>query len=174
MVVEKHIADTPKWVALYTRSRAEKRVAERLEESGVEVYLPLIKIRRKWSDRWKIVEEPLIKSYVFVKIRRREQVKVTQVDGVVYIVKTLGVPSVIPERDINYMRRLVEANVEVHVVDNTQLKNGARVRIEEGWMKGMEGMVLEDCQDGNFSISISGLDFSLVLSVQRELLRVLE
>ncbi|MBC8342565.1 MAG: UpxY family transcription antiterminator, partial [Bacteroidetes bacterium] len=58
----------PKWYAAYTKSRNEKKVSERLSEQAVEHYLPLHKILKQWSDRKKWVEEPVFKSYIFIKI----------------------------------------------------------------------------------------------------------
>ena len=55
------------WYAIYTRSRGEKVVAKLLKESGLEVYLPLQRKLRQWSDRKKWVEVPYINSYVFVR-----------------------------------------------------------------------------------------------------------
>ena len=48
------------WYAVYTNSRAEKRVSDRLAEMGIETFLPLQKTLRQWSDRKKLVEKPLI------------------------------------------------------------------------------------------------------------------
>ena len=70
---------TKKWLAVYTRPRWEKKVDQLLKEKGTESYCPLNKVRRKWSDRVKLIEEPLFKSYVFVKIDdlERTQVRMT-------------------------------------------------------------------------------------------------
>jgi transcription antitermination factor NusG len=62
---------TPKWYAVYTRPRWEKKVAALLLHKGIESYCPLNKVRRRWSDRTKTIEEPLFKSYVFVKTDAR-------------------------------------------------------------------------------------------------------
>ena len=56
------------WYVLYTKHRNEKKVAQRLSEAGYTVYCPLQKVRRQWSDRTKVVEEPLFKSYLFIQI----------------------------------------------------------------------------------------------------------
>ena len=61
-----------KWYAVYTKPRWEKKVNSLLLQKGIEVYCPLNKVRRKWSDRIKTIEEPLFKSYVFVKIKDEE------------------------------------------------------------------------------------------------------
>ena len=70
-----HIA-TRKWLAIYSRPRWEKKVNQLLVEKGFESYCPLNKVRRKWSDRMKIVEEPLFKSYVFVKVTDEDRTAV--------------------------------------------------------------------------------------------------
>ena len=56
------------WYVIYTKSRYEKAVSEKLALSGIEVYCPLLKRKKLWSDRWKWVEEPLFRSYCFVHI----------------------------------------------------------------------------------------------------------
>jgi transcription antitermination factor NusG len=71
------------WYVIYTRPRWEKKVYGLLLEKGVESYCPLNKVQKKWSDRLKWVEEPLFKSYVFVKVNGEEMPKVRLVDGVV-------------------------------------------------------------------------------------------
>src|SRR6185369_12090566 len=61
-------ADSSQWFAIQTRSRHEKKVADELTGRGVEVFLPLIKQMRKWSDRTKKVDFPLFAGYAFVHI----------------------------------------------------------------------------------------------------------
>ena len=65
-----------KWYAIYTRPRWEKKVNLLLGGKGIESYCPLNKIKRKWSDRLKTIQEPLFKSYVFVKIDDGENIEV--------------------------------------------------------------------------------------------------
>jgi len=64
------------WYAVYTKSRMEKKVSLRLEEAGIESYCPVTKRKKQWSDRKKIVEEVLFRSYVFVNIDLVTQEKV--------------------------------------------------------------------------------------------------
>ena len=71
-----------KWYAIYTRPRWEKKVNHLLLQKGVESYCPLNKVRRKWSDRIKIIEEPLFKSYVFVKVAESDRTEIRMTDGV--------------------------------------------------------------------------------------------
>ena len=57
-----------KWYAIFTKSRSEKKVYERLLDADIEAFLPIVKTVRQWSDRKKTVYLPLIPSYVFVKM----------------------------------------------------------------------------------------------------------
>src|SRR5512139_3095594 len=73
----------PLWYAIYTNPSAEKQVNERLLEAGVETFLPLQKTFRKWSDRKKLIEKPLLSSYVFVRVVPIDFPKVYTTQGVV-------------------------------------------------------------------------------------------
>jgi len=75
--------DPAKWYAVYTKSRTEKKLTGRLNEKGIESYLPLRKTLKQWSDRKKIVEEPLISSYVFVNIQNSRYYDVLNTQGAV-------------------------------------------------------------------------------------------
>ena len=162
--------DTHQWVALYTNSRAEKKTAQNLQNAGYEVYLPLLHTRRQWSDRWKIVEVPLINSYIFAKIRAKDVAPVRASAGVVAIISWHGQPAIIPDREIDAIKRLMDAQAAIHVRNNAQLKRGAKVRIVEGPFVNMEGMLISNCEDGNFCVSITGLDFALVTTIEESIL----
>ena len=89
-----------KWFALYTKPRWEKKVNQLLIDKGVECYCPLNKVKRKWSDRTKTLEEPLFKSYVFVKVTEEERTKVRLTNGVVNFVYWNGKPAIVREKEI--------------------------------------------------------------------------
>ena len=82
-----------RWFAIYTRPRWEKKVNHLLLQKGIESYCPLNKVRRKWSDRIKTIEEPLFKSYVFVRIADEERTPVRMTNGVVNFVYWNGKPA---------------------------------------------------------------------------------
>ena len=94
------------WFAIYTKSRSEKKVFERLNDAGHESFLPLITEIRQWSDRKKKVKSPLIKSYVFVKVKKNDLVSIYNIPGVVTVLKHLGVPAIVTEVEINNLKIL--------------------------------------------------------------------
>jgi transcription antitermination factor NusG len=156
---------TRKWLAIYTRPRWEKKVNRLLAEKGLESYCPLNKVRRKWSDRVKIVEEPLFKSYVFVKVSDEDRTAVRMTAGAVNFVYWLGKPAVIKEKEINAIKRFLNEheNVEARAVE---LKVNQRVRITNGTLMDQEGKVL-DVRRKTAKVAIDSLGYILVAYIDR-------
>ena len=154
-----------KWLAIYTRPRWEKKVNQLLTEKGFESYCPLNKVKRKWSDRIKVVEEPLFKSYVFVKVAEKERTEVRMTSGAINFVYWNGKPAVIKEKEINAIRRFLNeyAYVEARPMD-VQLNQ--RVRIINGTLMDKEGKVLE-LRHKTAKIAIESLGYILVAYIDR-------
>lgn len=133
---------TPKWYALYTKPRWEKKVNQLLADKGIESYCPLNKVRRKWSDRMKTVEEPLFKSYVFVRISDEERTPVRMTDGVINFVYWDNKPAIIKDKEILTIRKFLNdyENVQAEKVD---VKLDSEVRVTAGPLMDKEGKVLE-------------------------------
>ena len=92
------------WYAVYTAARAEKKVKERLDQIGIENYLPLRTEYRVWSDRKKKVSVPLISGYIFVHIKEETFVPVLTTPGVVTFLKEKGKAVAIPAEQIERLR----------------------------------------------------------------------
>ena len=154
-----------KWLAVYTRPRWEKKVNMLLTEKGLESYCPLNKVRRKWSDRMKVVEEPLFKSYVFVKVDNEDRSAVRMTNGAINFVYWNGKPAVIKEKEINAIKRFLNEyeNVEANPVD---LKVNQRVRITNGTLMDKEGKVL-DVRHKTVKVAIDSLGYILVAYIDR-------
>lgn len=156
---------TRKWLAVYTRPRWEKKIDSLLQERGVESYCPLNKVRRKWSDRIKTVEEPLFKSYVFVKINDEERTAVRMIPGVINFVYWEGKPAVIREREIAVIRKFLDEyeNVEVKAM---QVAINQRVRVLAGPLMDQEGKVLA-IRKKTVKVAIDSLGYVLIAHIER-------
>jgi transcription antitermination factor NusG len=154
-----------KWLAVYTRPRWEKKVNQLLVEKGLECYCPLNKVRRKWSDRIKIVEEPLFKSYVFVKVSEDDRTVVRMTTGAINFVYWNGKPAVIKEREINAIKRFLGEyeNVEARPME---LSVNQRVRITNGTLMDHEGKVL-DVRHKMAKVAIDSLGYILIAYIDR-------
>lgn len=156
---------TRKWLAVYTRPRWEKKVNQLLAEKGLESYCPLNKVRRKWSDRIKIVEEPLFKSYVFVKVCDEEWAAVRMTTGAINFVYWNGKPAVVKEREINAIRRFLNEYDEVEARP-ADIQVNERVRITNGTLMDHEGKVL-DVRHKTAKVAIDSLGYILIAYIER-------
>ena len=154
-----------KWLAVYTRPRWEKKVNQLLIEKGLESYCPLNKVRRKWSDRVKIVEEPLFKSYVFVKVNDDDRTAVRMTNGAINFVYWDGKPAVIKEKEIIAIKRFLNEYENVEAVP-ADLKINQRVRITNGTLMDQEGKVL-DIRHKTARVAIDSLGYILVAYIDR-------
>jgi transcription antitermination factor NusG len=121
----------PQWFVIYTKSRNEKKVAERLTDMGFEIYCPLVKTVKQWSDRKKKVEEPLLRSYVFVFIEEHLREGVFEVPGVVRYLYWLGKPAVVKQEEIDAMKKFLKEipteniKLDFEKYDEVEVKSGA-------------------------------------------------
>ena len=154
-----------RWLAIYTRPRWEKKVNQLLFEKGLECYCPLNKVRRKWSDRVKVIEEPLFRSYVFVKVSDENRATVRMTPGAINFVYWQGKPAVIKEKEIIAIKRFLGEyeNVEVLSLD---LKVNQRVRITNGTLMDYEGKVL-DVRHKIAKVAIDSLGYILIAYIDR-------
>ena len=152
------------WYAAYTHSRAEKKVARELEKQGIEHYLPLTKTIRQWSDRKKKVEEPLIRSYIFVHITEKEYMAVLQTAGVMTIVRFSGKPATIPDWQIENLKILLGTSLPI-TVENHDFVAGEEVRITRGTLEGLRGIIQQIRGEHKLVIRIDALQYLLTVNV---------
>ncbi|MEG2514906.1 MAG: UpxY family transcription antiterminator, partial [Bacteroidaceae bacterium] len=131
------------WYAVYTASRAEKKVRERFVQIGIECYLPLQKVIRLWSDRKKEVEIPILTGYIFVHVETADLERVERVQGVAFLLKEHGCAVPIPDNQINTLRFMVDcADGEVEF-STEKLLPGVAIMITSGQLKGLVGELVE-------------------------------
>lgn len=131
------------WYAVYTRSRAEKKLHSLLQEKKIECYLPLIKTRSQRRDRAKWVELPLIPSYLFVRVSEKEHYSVLNTPGAVCYVCFGGQPTSIPDEQINHLSRLINEGIPAVEVHYGSFEKGDLVEVQKGPLKGIRGEVVE-------------------------------
>lgn len=131
-----------KWFVVYTRPRWEKKVARELEERGVINYCPLNKVHKQWSDRKKVVLEPLFRGYVFVQLEDAHKWDVKEVDGILNFVYWLGKPAVVRDADIEIIKKFLQEFSDIEVTEQ-KLDVNTKVVIKQGVMMNYKGIILE-------------------------------
>jgi len=129
-----------KWYALYTKSRHEKKVTERLLSEGFDVFCPMIKTVKQWSDRKKKVTVPLIPSYIFVNIEEKNRTKVLSDLSVLNFVFWLGKPAVIKNTEIDRLKGLISGE-EIQDFEIRHLNVGDKINIDKGFLKENDAVI---------------------------------
>ena len=153
-----------RWYALYTKSRWEKKVQRELELQGYTHYLPLVTRLKQWSDRKKKVEEPLIKSYIFVKVSEKEYYDVLQIDGAMKYITFEGKAEPIPEWQIEAVKKTVNNHLPFELTGE-RLQPGEHVKIKEGNLKGLEGEIINIRGKDRLVIRIESVGYSLIVEM---------
>ncbi len=147
-IMDKHVenvsVEEKKWFVIYTKPRWEKKVNTALLKKEIDVWCPVQKVLKQWSDRKKIVEEPLFKSYIFVNINyTAERLKVLMTDGALNFVHYLGKPAIIRDEEIDVIKRyLQEEKAEINIISSEGFKQDTKVRVNNGVFQDQEGTVL--------------------------------
>lgn len=161
-----------KWFAVYTKPRWEKKVYQNLSEKNIEAYCPLNRVQKQWSDRKKIVEEPLFKSYVFVRIPDDQQTEVRMVRGIVNFVYWLGKPVIVKDKEITVIKKFLDEHENVEV-ERTEIHSSDRVQIRSGAFMDKEGTVLSVMKN-KVRVVIESIGFSLIANIDRSKVVVLK
>lgn len=133
-----------KWFALYTKPRWEKKISSVLDRKGVECWCPLKKTEKQWSDRKKVVEEPLFTSYIFVRISESEKSTVLMTDGILNFVYYVGKPAIIRDQEIDIIKKfLLEKEASISVQSLQSLDENTRIRVNHGIFMDTTGTVLK-------------------------------
>lgn len=152
------------WYAVYTKSRYEKKVVDRINEMGIEAWLPLMKTLRQWSDRKKWVEVPLFNSYIFVRTSRLMLSKALQANGAVYVVSFSGKPTPIPDEQIEWLKLLLDSS-EKFEISFDDFSFGDHVLVEKGVMKGMQGKFVNYKGRNRVLLQIEAINQNLLIDI---------
>lgn len=133
------------WFVIWTESRAEKKVEQRIAALGLSPWLPTVKERHRWSDRWREVTCPLFPGYLFARARAVEWHKVLRTPGVLTIVKLEGKPALLSDAMVSDLREAVERRgvVPERLTETIDYHEGDEVIVQEGALAGVRGVVRE-------------------------------
>jgi transcription antitermination factor NusG len=131
------------WFVVWTESRAEKKVASRIDAIGIDHWLPTIKQRHRWSDRWRDVVLPLFPGYLFIRGDSRRLHQVLRTPGVLSVVRAGDKPAVLSDTFVSSLRQAVEYSAtDACVVANPHdYKLDDEVVVQEGPLAGLRGVV---------------------------------
>lgn len=157
-----------KWHAVYTKPRWEKKVAGIFSQLGIENYCPLNKVKHQWSDRQKIVYEPLFTSYVFVRIIEKDYTQIRKVNGVLNFVYWLGKPAVIKDKEIDTIKRFLKEYSCVKL-EKAPFNINDRVKVTGGALTDKEGTVVA-IKNQSAVVALPSLGYLMRAEIDKEYL----
>ena len=163
-----------RWYAVYVKSRYEKKTSKLLEDKNIETYLPLIGRLKQWSDRKKMVEEPLFKSYLFVRSDLKNYYEILNTPGIVRFVTFEGKPVPVPENQLVAVKEYIgeyDGEDDLELLQN--LEEGQMVEIVYGQMKGLIGRLVEMRGRQRLIVNIEAVGQDLPINVSRSQVRSL-
>lgn len=158
------------WVAAYTKPRNEKKVFSRLQASGVEVFLPLQRKLKQWTDRKKWVDEPLLRSYIFVRITEKDYYSVIKTPGMVRYVTFEGKAAPIPDKQIEAIKLFLGQQLDIEAVDE-QIEPGETVEIKIGHLRGFKGEMVMHKGRNKVIVRLDHITHSLLVNLPKEYIR---
>jgi transcription termination/antitermination protein NusG len=158
---------TPAWHAIWTHSHCEQLVHDQLAAKGFETFLPKTPVWSRRNGRQRQLQRPLFPGYLFVQhvLDKQSHVEILKARGVVRVLgERWDAPARIPAEEVAAIRQLVRA--EAPLLPYRYLPFGSRVRISDGPLEGVEGVLIRSKpQKGLLVVSIHLLQRSVAVEV---------
>jgi transcriptional antiterminator NusG len=152
------MANTKSWYVFYTKSRQEKKVQDLLKRSGFEVFLPMQRVMRQWSDRKKKVEVPLFNSYIFVRDHEYRIADILQTPGVAWNIRHNGKPAILREEEFQLIQRFITTGYFLETTGEVEtFKVGDRAKIIDGPLAGLSGILTGEDKNQRFNVLLEGI-----------------
>tara|TARA_Y100001978_G_C23671241_1_gene423891 strand:+ start:519 stop:1034 length:516 start_codon:yes stop_codon:yes gene_type:complete len=167
MVAEKQL----NWFVVKTRSRAEQKVAKRISAKGLNVYLPLQKTIRQWSDRKKKVEVPLISSTLFIQIEEKDLSVLYNIPGFHSILHFLGKPAIVREDEINNLKLLLKEEIEIEKGDFEDFRKGESIEVIRGPLQGIIATSIDEGRTHKLIVEIESMEQRFIVHIPKSCVR---
>lgn len=150
------------WYAAYTRSRHEKCAAQQIQAQSLDCFLPLYRATRHWQHRRAVFELPLFPGYLFVRMSRKDRIKVLTAPGVLYLVGINGIPAEIEDAQIEALRTVLASR---RAFPTDYLRPGSRVLFSKGLFAGLEGTIIHSKGGVRLVVSVDAIMSSISIEV---------
>jgi transcriptional antiterminator NusG len=162
-----------KWLVFYTKSRHEKKSKEFLSKRGFEVFLPMQKVMRQWSDRKKKVEVPLFNSYIFVRESVNKIPLILQTPGISWNIRYNDKPASLHQEELDVIQRFLSSGFFVET-SSAPLNAGDAVEVIDGALKGLKGRVIHSSGGDKFSVLLESIQQNVIVTLDPVALRIIQ
>jgi transcription termination/antitermination protein NusG len=157
------------WYALYVKSRHEFVASNELMKKDITTFLPAVKRLREWKDRKKWVDFPLFPGYIFIYIQPCPEniISVLKTRGAVNLLSSEpGYPTPVPTDEIHSLQVMIGSGKDIDIYPH--LKEGTRVTVKRGPLRGAEGTLERKENQYMFLVNIELLGRSIGVRMNAE------
>ena len=158
-------ASKKKWLVFYTKSRHEKKIEAYLVKRGYEVFLPMQKVLRQWSDRKKKVEVPLFNSYIFVNETEDKISTLLQTPGMAWNIRHNDKPAVLHHYELEVIKRFLSSGLFIEHTSQQNFKSGDAVEVIDGPLKGLRGTLVRTTEGEKFSVLLESIQQNVTVTL---------
>ena len=159
------------WFVIYTKPNAEKKFAERLEKAGFEVYLPLYKELKQWSDRKKLIQKPLISSVVFIHCSEAQLRDIYPIVGFSKVLHYLGKAAIVKAQEILNLQILLQEG-SLPDLAMQDISKGKVVKVVNGPFKGIIGSTQQVLNNLRIRVEIENLGVAFSINVPKSFVKL--
>lgn len=159
-----------KWLVFYTKSRHEMKVRGYLQCKGYDVFVPVQKVLRQWSDRKKWVVTPLFRSYIFVNDMESKIQDILQVPGIAWNIRYNNQPAYLREQEIETIKRFLATGLHIETSAHPAFQVGDEAEVLDGPLKGIRGKIIATPSGEKFSVTLEVLGNSMIIRLDARLL----
>jgi transcription elongation factor/antiterminator RfaH len=154
------------WYAVRTKSNFEKIAAASLESKGYELYLPLYRVRRRWSDRTVEITTPLFPGYLFCRFDGKRKQPILSTLGVVSVLGFGMDPAPVADSEIEAIQTVLASGLQTDLCQF--LREGQRVRVIAGPLEHLEGILIKEKSRSRMVVSVTMLQRSISVEINRD------
>lgn len=163
-MISKADKDIYRWYPVYTHARAEKKAYQALVDKNIDTYLPLQRQLKQWSDRKKWVEEPFIKSYLFVHVKEHQLTEVLMTKGIARFIYFSGKITAMPDKQVEGLKLLMASPYELEITEHDLLP-GEKIIVKAGPLKGLSGEIISYRSQKHLSLRLENMGYSIIVHV---------
>ena len=152
------------WYVFYVTAKHERKAENLLIRDGYTCYLPIISVVKQWTHRKKHVEEPLFKSYIFVKTKKNEIYSVLQTPSIISYIRFSGEPAIISQGHIDLIKDLIQNKTKFNI-SNERVRVGEQIVLKSGPFEGEKGIVKEIRGTKKLLVVLNSIDFTLEIEL---------
>jgi transcription antitermination factor NusG len=152
------------WFAIRVKPNYEKPVLATLRGKGFEPYLPLLRTRRQWSDRVKMMDLPLFPGYLFCRLDLQDRMPLVTTPGFLYIVGVGKNPEPVDDKEIEAISAVLRSGLPVKA--HTSLKVGQSVELQRGPLRGLHGVLTKIADQHRLYVAVTLLQRSISVEVE--------